>query len=161
MFFDDPIAAFSNIRSALDKTGRLAFTCWQSPRDNQWISLPLGIVLKYLSPVEPADKDAPGPFAFADPQRVSTILHSAGFSNIQASPYVSPVTFGHNIADAAYALTQLGPAANAITNSEPDGETISKILNDLQEALVPYVTENGIMLGAATWVVTAKNALEN
>lgn len=160
MFFDDPIAAFSNIRSSLDKTGRLAFTCWQSPLDNQWISLPLSIVLKYIPPVEQTDMNAPGPFAFADAQRVSTILNTAGFSNIQVSPYKTPVTFGHNIADAAHALTQLGPAANSITNSELDAETTSKILNDLQWALEPYVTDNGIMLGAATWVVTAENSLD-
>ena len=40
MFFDDPAAAFANIRKALKPRGRLAFACWRSVNENLWASLP-------------------------------------------------------------------------------------------------------------------------
>ena len=40
MFFDDPIAAFRNIRRAIKPKGRLAYVCWASRKDNPWIRVP-------------------------------------------------------------------------------------------------------------------------
>jgi SAM-dependent methyltransferase len=36
MFFDDPVAAFANIRRALRPAGRLAMMVWQAPERNEW-----------------------------------------------------------------------------------------------------------------------------
>jgi len=41
MFFDDRVAAFQNLRSALRRGGRLAFVCWPAPRKNQFVTIPL------------------------------------------------------------------------------------------------------------------------
>src|SRR5690606_38612940 len=40
MFFEDPAAAFGNIRKAVKPGGRLAFVCWRSPLENAFFSLP-------------------------------------------------------------------------------------------------------------------------
>jgi SAM-dependent methyltransferase len=40
MFFEDPVAAFANIRSATRSGGRLVFVCWQPLAANQWLLLP-------------------------------------------------------------------------------------------------------------------------
>ena len=34
MFFDDPAAAFANLRKALRRGGRLAFLCWRARAEN-------------------------------------------------------------------------------------------------------------------------------
>jgi SAM-dependent methyltransferase len=34
MFFDDPVAAFSNIRSATQSDGRMVFACWRGLEEN-------------------------------------------------------------------------------------------------------------------------------
>ena len=34
MFFDDPAAAFGNLRKALRRGGRLAFLCWRTREEN-------------------------------------------------------------------------------------------------------------------------------
>jgi SAM-dependent methyltransferase len=34
MFFDDPAAAFANLRKALQPGGRLAFLCWRTRDEN-------------------------------------------------------------------------------------------------------------------------------
>src|SRR3954467_10613160 len=40
MFFADPMVAFRNIRRALRADGVLAFACWQSIFENEWMFVP-------------------------------------------------------------------------------------------------------------------------
>jgi ubiquinone/menaquinone biosynthesis C-methylase UbiE len=84
MFFEDPAAAFGNVRRHLRPGGRLAFVCWQSPQKNTW--LPQRVLAQFVKtpppPPEAGAPPAPGPFAFADPAYVRDILTRAGFSEI-------------------------------------------------------------------------------
>ncbi len=50
MFFDDPTAAFANVRRAMKPGGRLVFVCWQSAQKNAWASVPLSGVLRVVPP---------------------------------------------------------------------------------------------------------------
>jgi SAM-dependent methyltransferase len=85
MFFDDPIAAFANIRRQLRAGGRMTFACWQSPQKNGW--LPQTTLARFVtpaaSPARPGGPPPPGPFAFADPAYVGDVLERAGFSHIR------------------------------------------------------------------------------
>lgn len=79
MFFDEPKAAFTNIRAQLAPGGRLAFACWQSAANNPWhyAAALKGVV---PPPAPPAPGKSPtGPFAFAEPDYVLGILSAAGF----------------------------------------------------------------------------------
>jgi SAM-dependent methyltransferase len=85
MFFEDPVAAFSNIRRQLKAGGRIAFACWQKADRNTWHPGPA------LAPFAPGPAPArkgtpPGPFAFGDASRVRGILNSAGFSDVTRTP---------------------------------------------------------------------------
>ena len=61
MFFADPIAAFTNLRTALRDQGRIVFVCWQTPRNNPWLSIPGAAVQPFLPPTEETpDPRAPG-----------------------------------------------------------------------------------------------------
>ena len=79
MFFTDPTAAFSNIRSSLKPNGRLACVCWRALEENPLDILPLRAASIHLPPQPAHDPDAPGPFAFANPERLRGILERAGF----------------------------------------------------------------------------------
>ena len=90
MFFEDPVAAFSNIRRHLKPGGRVAFACWQGPAKNQWFP---GRVLAPFVPRPPqtrvavtAERPQTGPFAFGDARYVRSILADAGFSTIVRTP---------------------------------------------------------------------------
>jgi len=61
MFFDDPDAAFHNLRAALKPGGRLAFACWPAARDNQFVTIPLAAAARHVSLPARGDPDAPGP----------------------------------------------------------------------------------------------------
>jgi SAM-dependent methyltransferase len=78
MFFADPTAAFINIRRSLRPNGRLAFVCWRALEDNLLDILPLRAASAYLPPQPAHDPDAPGPFAFANRDRLRGILEGAG-----------------------------------------------------------------------------------
>ncbi|MGE3073016.1 MAG: class I SAM-dependent methyltransferase [Dehalococcoidia bacterium] len=86
MFFEDPVAAFSNIRRHLKPGGRIAFACWQGAAKNLWFP---GRVLAPFMPVPPTPppgRAQSGPFAFGEPRYVRSVLSGAGFSDIVRTP---------------------------------------------------------------------------
>src|SRR5262249_61708925 len=83
IFFATPAAAFINIRRSLRPNGRLAFVCWRALEENSLDNVPLRAASAHLPPQPAHDPDAPGPFAFANPDRVRGILESAGFNEIE------------------------------------------------------------------------------
>lgn len=86
MFFDDPVAAFGNIRRQLVSGGRLGFACWQAPERNPWF---FGSVLADLVAPPPAPepgRSPTGPFTFADPDRIRSVLDAAGFVDVAITP---------------------------------------------------------------------------
>jgi SAM-dependent methyltransferase len=156
MFFDDPVAAFSNLFSALRPGGRLAFVCWQEPGNNPWISVPM-MTLASLMPIPlPDSPTAPGPFAFSDPERLVGILEQAGFREARCASLERDVSLGGglDIEDAVDFVLEMGPAGAAIRDA---GEEAAKAARDaVLEALRPHVSEGGsVVLGAASWLATA------
>ena len=84
MFFEDPVAAFSNLHRALKPGGRLAFTCWQDLFSNEWIMVPAGAALQHVPMPDFGEPGGPGPFSFADADRLRTVLTDRGFRRDRA-----------------------------------------------------------------------------
>jgi SAM-dependent methyltransferase len=82
MFFDEPVTAFTNIRTQLEPGARLVFACWQWAESNPWLFS--AAIAEFLpQPPAPAPGKSPtGPFAFADPERTTGILEAAGFVDV-------------------------------------------------------------------------------
>jgi len=157
MFFDDPVVAFKNLRSALKSGGRIAFVAWQSAKNNEWISLSLDVVAKHIPLSAPPGPEEPGPLSFGDTERLKQILVQAGFSDIGIEGVSIPFIVGDNLDYAAKFLTQMGPASGAIANSDANEETKFRIVSDMRDALGAFETDQGIAMSSATWVVTAQN----
>jgi SAM-dependent methyltransferase len=155
MFFSDPVAAFANLRSALRPGGRLAFVCWQEVGRNPWMLVPVMAVAAHVTMPPPPEEGAPGPFAFADPARVRDILAGAGFVDIEVAGREGTLALaGEGDVDAAVDfVVQLGPAGRLFREAHAD--TQAKLRTAIREALVPYATPDGVVLGCATHVVTA------
>lgn len=153
MFFADPVAAFTNIRRALKAGGRLAFVCWRTPAENPIMTLPMQAALQHLpAPPPPADPTAPGPFAFADGERVRGILQAAGFTNIAVTPHAEKVGGGDLDASVGLAL-KVGPLG-ALLRQHPD--KADAVIGAVREALAAHVGPEGLRLDSATWIVTAR-----
>ena len=132
MFFDDPAAAFANLRRALRPGGRLAFAVWGPFEENDWASVPLRALRKHL-PGPSSPSRAPGPFALSDAARLESLLSGAGFEQValervevarRTEPSVllrsGPVAAALN--EAGQAADHLRPALEAeIAAALPDG----------------------------------------
>jgi SAM-dependent methyltransferase len=153
MFFDDPAAAFANIRKALAPHGRLAFVCWRDVKENLWASAPMAAARPLLPPQEPMDPTAPGPFAFADDARLRGILGRAGYRDIRIEKLDSTMNMGATLEDAADQTLRVGPLARAV--AELDDATRAKVRTVARDAHAKFATPAGIMPAAACWLVGA------
>jgi SAM-dependent methyltransferase len=153
MFFADPAQAFANIRKALAPRGRLAFVCWRDVTENLWASAPFAAARALLPPQPPADPLAPGPFAFADQNRLRDILTHAGFRAIRIDKLDSVMNMGANADEAAAQALNIGPLARAA--AEFDEAAREKIRETVKAALANFETKDGIAPPAACWLVGA------
>ena len=155
MFFDDPKSAFSNLRSALVQGGRLTFVCWQSPKQNLFMSVAGRAAQPYMPEPEQQDPRAPGPFAFAEKSWVEEILDGAGFSDIAISSLTPSLTVGRTLDESMYFQTRVGPLSRVLAELDESLKVEAK--QAVREALSEYVTEAGVILPAAAWLVQARN----
>src|SRR5215510_5661148 len=152
MFFADPTAAFINIRRSLRPNGRLAFVCWRALKQNLLDILPLRAASAHLPPQPAHDPDAPGPFAFANLDRVRGILERAGFAEIEITARDEQV--GSGDLDTMLAVCSRVGALGKILRDNPEfrGATLPAV----RTALAAHDGPDGVRLNAATWVVTAR-----
>lgn len=155
MFFDDPVAAFSNLHRALRPQARLAFCCWQALKDNDWTRIPLQAALQHLPPPEIPDPHAPGPFAFADPQRVDGILASSGFRDIAVQSFTREIRFGEasTLSESVRQLAMIGPVSRLLEGQE--AQVMARVLGSMEQVLAPYYRDGALNLPGAIWFVTA------
>lgn len=152
MFFDDPIAAFAHLRTLAREDGRLAFSCFRSPRENVWAS-----ALAHLMPGGPADPHAPGPFAFADRDRVADILAQAGWRDTKATPLDFGYVAGAGddpVADANDFFARIGPVSRAIRELDEAGR--ERLRAGLDEQVRAHHKDGVVNFPAAAWIWEAR-----
>jgi SAM-dependent methyltransferase len=158
MFFANPAAAMRNVRQALVPGGRLCMVVWRQKPDNPWMHR-AELVVKPLvdepeETVEP--RCGPGPFSMAGADTTSGILKSAGFEQIALQRCDLPLRIGRTLGEAVEMNLALGPAAEAVRLAGEEGHRMRPVLEPLlRDALADFVTPDGVVAGASTWIVTA------
>jgi ubiquinone/menaquinone biosynthesis C-methylase UbiE len=112
MFFDEPVAAFTNIRAHLRPGGRIAFACWQSMDRNPWF---FALAIADLLPPPPVlapGKSPTGPFSLADLEQTTGALHSAGFTDVRRIAHEIAVEVPQDSVIDAEQLTMMGVSAD-------------------------------------------------
>jgi SAM-dependent methyltransferase len=155
MFFADPARAFANLGHALRPGGRFAFVCWQAIDRNPWMGVPMAAAAREIPFPPPSDPQAPGPFAFADPDRVRRILTDAGFTKIAIDAHEQMLSIGgRGGLDAAVEfLVQMGPTGGALRQAGPAAEP--RVRAAVKEAVAPFLDADGVKMASATWLVLA------
>jgi hypothetical protein len=150
MFFGDPVTAFDNIGRALAPGGRLVLVAWQPPGANEWIREIVGALSAGRNQPAPPP-DAPGPFSLADPERVSAVLSSAGFTGIDLDPVEAPMWFGTDAADAQRFI--IGLVGWMLEGLDESGRR--RALDDLHATVDAHATDDGVVFGSAAWIIRA------
>ena len=153
MFFGDPVTAFTNIARALRPGARLALLTWQPLARNEWIrefiaALSAGRDLSGPPP------NTPGPFGLSDPDRVRTILSTAGFVDIDLHSASGGMWFGTN-ADDAYQFV-LGLLGWMLEGLDDNGR--ARALDALRSTTAAHETSAGVVYDSSAWLVKARRA---
>ena len=157
MFFEDPVAAFTNLRASLRPSGRLAFCCWQPRAVNPFMTVPAMAALELLPAPPEIPPRTPGPFAFEEADYVAEILTEAGFEHVAVAPLRQPLTFGRGMSleDIVERLVEIGPIAQMVREAPEDLQ--QPVRDKVVDAVAPfYQAGAGMTLEGQFWLVTAK-----
>jgi SAM-dependent methyltransferase len=155
MFFDHPVAAFSNVRSALRPGGRLVMLVWQQHDLNEWATS----IERILAPDAPEvalSPTAQQPFSLGDPGVVRGMLDSAGFD--------APVF--DDVHEAVYYGSDLDTAFEFVAGFTIVQETMARLdvyqqehtLDRLRQMLGAHRRADGVWLDSRAWIVTARRS---
>ncbi len=152
MFFDDPAAAFANMRQALRRGGRLAFLCWRTSDENPFFSTGFAEAAVILGL-----RDKPGPsaaFSLADTGRVGVLLRGAGFGGIEFTKADEPMLMGSDEDDVLEYERAVPQRHRGLGGAQPSSSRRAGQARPGQSGALRITRWRG-MLGAA-WLVTAQ-----
>ena len=158
MFFGDPAEAFANLRRSARPGARLVFACWRPISENPWMQVPLHAAYAHVPRLPKPAPDDPGPFAFADPERVTGILTKAGWSApcYEKLDVMLDIAAGGGLEAAVQQATNIGAASRALRDSPEDARPAA--IAAIRAALATHAEGDRVPLAGAVWLVTSRNA---
>lgn len=158
MLLADPVAGLRRIRSALRPGGRLAATVFRAGCANPWLFATVLGAAPHLGPMPPLPMgDEPGPFAWADPDRVTALLTAAGFTDAAVEPYDVTLSPGAAPDEVAEWLIDQGPAGVPYRAASPEARAaaragVARLTERFRDPAGRYRLPSGI------WLLTAVDA---
>tara|TARA_Y100001978_G_C23278409_1_gene239169 strand:- start:37 stop:510 length:474 start_codon:yes stop_codon:yes gene_type:complete len=149
MFFENPIKAFQNIKSAIQTDHEMRFVCWASLAANDFFHSPLNTVIDItgISFAEPGRE--PGPLAFSDRSYLYSILKAADFSSVNIDTVETNIITKDSAEQNSSLLMKIGMGSRAIKEAAPSDDVLAAI----KEAFVKDGTkrlQNGLISYDAT-----------
>lgn len=154
MFFDDPVRAFANLRRATTDGAELACVVWRGADENPFMTTAEQAAAPLLPDLPERIPDAPGQFAFADRERVHTILASSGWTDIDIQPIDIPCAFPES--GLLPYLTRMGHVGLALQDVDP--ETRTRVIETVRPAFDPFVHDGEVRYTAACWMLRAASS---
>lgn len=152
MFFDDPVAAFANLRKAARAGAHLRCIAWRSPAENPFMTVAEKAAAPYLPNLPPRQPGAPGQFAFADRERVAGLLAASGWVGIDIQPLDVNCTLSEE--GLMRFISRLGPVGQALWQlEEPERQ---KVIDAMVPAFAPYLQDGQASYTAACWMLRAR-----
>lgn len=155
MFFGDPVAAFTRFRNAATADARLVFSCFRDVALNPW-AIETAAAVTGRNAESPGT--APGPFAFADADRVGAILAASGW---RGEP--RPVDYRHRAGEGAHAVDdalaffgRIGPAAAQLRELDEPARAAGR--ERLRALLADRLGNDVVDFPAAAWIWSCRPA---
>lgn len=164
MFFDDPVAAFANIRRAAAPEARLAFACWRGRGENPMFTLGVDVLAARLDPPpERGSPGSPGPMAFADRDHLHAVLDRSGWRGIGIEPFDFTCDFGFGGGDGVEERLSVilgsfvGQRAHRELRPVLGEEGWERLLDEVRVELRRNLRAGAVRFGGAAWSVSAEN----
>lgn len=152
MFFGDPVQAFTNLRRASKRNAEIRFTAWRDPADNPFMITGERAARPFLPAIPCRTPDAPGQFAFADKNRISSILAQSHWDHIDIQARDVECAFPE--AELTRYFTNLGPLGRALEGVA--GPRRDQIIATVRHAFDSFVVGDQVKFKGACWLVTAR-----
>ena len=151
MFFDDPVAAFTNLRRAAASNAALRLIPWRSAAENPFMTAAERAAAPLLPDLPPRKPDGPGQFAFGEEKRVREILERSGWTGVDIRPIDVECAFPARELDSY--IARLGPVGRMLQDA--DERTRSTVMAAIRPAFDPYRQGADVRFIAACWMVSA------
>lgn len=154
MFFDDPPAAFANLVRWLAPGGRFAFAVWGPPVENRWMTSVREVAAEFID-MPPPDPEGPGPFRYAEADKLLTLLERTGFGDVDVREWrgLLPIGGGLPAKEAAnFALASFG------SFGEQFAAAGDQALQDARQSLTArfsrHLREGAVLMDARVHILT-------
>jgi SAM-dependent methyltransferase len=152
MFFDDSVRAFANLRRAATPNAALHTIVWRGPADNPFMTTAERAAAPFLPEMPPRRPNEPGQFAFADRDRVYSILEQSGWTEIDIQPLDVACTLPAR--ELTGYITKLGPLGRLLP--QLDEQKRARIIESVRSAFDPFVHGAEVRFAAGCWTVRAR-----
>jgi SAM-dependent methyltransferase len=153
MFFDSPVQAFSNLLNAAEGGAKLRAIAWRGAVENPFMTTAERAAAPLLPNLPVRKPGAPGQFAFADRDRVASILDESGWAGIDIRPIDVECTLPES--DLMGYITRLGPVG-LVLQDETDERSRAQLVETVRAAFEPYVRGSEVRFTAACWMIGAE-----
>jgi SAM-dependent methyltransferase len=155
MLMADPATALSETRRVLRPGGRLALAVWDALEGNPWALFPAQELTDRGLASQGEDTALPGPFALANPARVSELLEQAGFAEIRVEA-LELIRRHPSFADFWEITLDLSRSFHDAVLDRPEAQ-IAEIRDSLQRRFAPFTSPTGeLAIPARTLLATAE-----
>lgn len=152
MFFDNPVQAFAQLHGALRSGGSLHAIAWRGAADNPFMTTAERAAAPLLRLPARAE-GGPGQFAFADPEKVRSILEGSGWNGIEITALDMECRMAADELPTYVSL--LGPVGQALRANDLEPAARTRILHAVVDAFAPFVHGSEVVFNAACWSIRA------
>ena len=151
MFFPDRVRGHAEAHRVLKDGGHYLLAIWDRIERNELSNASQQALIDYF-PDDPPLFMREGPFGYADPLRIETDLHDAGFDTVDIET-IELRSRSPSAHDAANALCYGTPICVEVADREPG--SLERVFEKVKQALLPFEGDEGVDAPMAAHIVTA------